>query len=485
MKRDVLHLLLASADAHRPILETGLASEAAWNAPRPDRLPKRAEVSSLDRPDASPNDLPAQRWGVVAPEGDLGDAFLQALAPLLQLREEQQKASVMSYRVAADMDAKAAMEWRDNVYRDEDVPQAVRPRYLLLLGDLHQVSIELQHVLAHSAFVGRLHFAQPSGEPDLEGYAAYARKVLAFEKDDAASKAPEVLLYTAADGSEATEWAQMLLVDPCQQLMEKYWRPKYPGMGLQVLSGEQASREELLGVAGVARAGVMLSVSHGLGRPARGWASVEEQRAWQGALVLSSQQVLTADLLRSTPFLPGGMWFCLACFGAATPPRSTFSSWLSLLSQQPTYAQQLESVLKNLPGAGERPFLAALPQAALANPQGPLAVIGHSDLSWMYGFTDPDPVYRSRASRIASVLEVLANGSRAGVALDSLMRFYRETNDSLMADYQARQDALVEELPDPIEPRKHGYRWMLRNDLRGYILLGDPAVRLSLRLTQV
>jgi hypothetical protein len=255
-------------------------------------------------------------------------------------------------------------------------------------------------------------------------------------------------------------------------------------MGLQVLSDDRAEAEELLRVAGPTRAGVLLSLSHGVGPPAHGWASAEEQRAWQGALVLTPQQVLTADMLRSTPFLPGGMWFCLACFGAATSDRSLFAPWLSQLSQQPPYARQLEPVLKSLPRAGGRPFVAALPQAALANPQGPLAVIGHSDLSWMYGFTDPDPVYRSRASRIASVLEVLANGSRAGVALDSLMRFYREANDTLMGDYQARQDALVDELPDPIEPRKHGYRWMLRNDLRGYVLLGDPAVRLSLRLTQ-
>jgi hypothetical protein len=64
------------------------------------------------------------------------------------------------------------------------------------------------------------------------------------------------------------------------------------------------------------------------------------------------------------------------------------------------------------------------------------------------------------------------------------MRYYREVNDSLMSDFQARQEALLDQLPDPIEPSKHGYRWMLRNDLRGYILLGDPAVRLPLQLAQ-
>lgn len=191
--------------------------------------------------------------------------------------------------------------------------------------------------------------------------------------------------------------------------------------------------------------------------------------------------MLSGDLLRGTPFLPGGMWFCLACFGAATPPRSLFRPWLELLGKQPAYENLLDDVLRSLPRPGERPFLAALPQAALANPEGPLAVIGHSDLAWIFGFAEVNDVSPSRASRIISALEVMANGSRAGVALDALMRFYRDVNDSLMADYQLRQDALTEGQPDPVDPERHGYRWMLRNDLRGYILLGDPAARISLR----
>jgi hypothetical protein len=484
MNREALHLLLASAETQRPVLDTGLAAETAWNAPKPERLPRRIEVPSLEQPDAAPNDLSAQRWGVIAPEGDEGDALLHALEPLIRHREREQGAPVRRYRVPANMDADASVRWRDEVYRAEDVPQEERPKYLLLLGDPYQVSLELQHVLAHGAFVGRLHFAHPSGAPDLASHAAYGEKVLAFEKGATVGQAPDVLLYTAPDGSAATEWGHRLLMEPCREELEKRWRTKRPGMGLHVLSRERAGTEELLRVAGEARAGVMLSLAHGLGAPARGWGSVEEQRALQGALALAPGQVLSGDLLRDTPFLPGGMWFCLACFGAATPSKSMFHAWLSMLAQQGAQGTPLETVLKSLPKPGERPFLAALPQAALANPKGPLAVIGHSDLAWMFSFIDTEARARSRASRMLSVLDVLAKGSRAGVALDALMHFYRDVNDSLMADYQARQDALVYERPDPVEPRRHGYRWMLRNDLRGYLLLGDPAVRLPLEKAQ-
>ncbi|MCP3142238.1 hypothetical protein [Pyxidicoccus xibeiensis] len=480
-RAEVLHLLLSHADGRRPFLEQGLPAEAAGRAPEPERVPGRADVPWLEAPEALPDDLPAQRWGVIAPEGREGDAMRQAVAPLIQHRAGEQGAEVRLYRAPANLDALGAVKWRKTQYRIESEPEAERPKYLLILGDLHQVSIELQHVLAHGAYVGRLHISRPSGEPDLEGYTAYANKVRAFETDTAASEAPDVLLFAADDGSNATRWGRELLVEPCQKLVEQRWMPKRPGLRLQVLSHEQARLEQLLRAAATARAGVMLSVSHGLGLPTPAEASVEEQRARQGALDLGGGQVLAREQLRDTPFLPGGMWFSLACFSAATPPRSMFHPWLAQLAQQKVYESPLDAVLQCLPRPDARPFVTALPQAALSNPRGPLAIIGHSDLAWMFSFSEGEAVLQSRASRIASVLEVLSKGSRAGVALDTLMRVYRDANDDLAADAHVRRQAELDGAPDPVDPREHAYRWMLRNDLRGYILLGDPAARLSFR----
>jgi hypothetical protein len=263
--------------------------------------------------------------------------------------------------------------------------------------------------------------------------------------------------------------------------MRTRWKAKRPALNPRLVAYEGASPEALVHAAGEARAGVMLSVTHGLGRPAQGWASPEEQRATQGALSVGPGVALTGELLRHTPFLPGGLWFSVACFGAATPAKSAFHAWLSQLAQAGAYPGSPESVLASLPGAGERPFMAALPQALLANEQGPLAIIGHSDLAWMLSFTDADSPASSRASRILSALEVMANGSRAGVALAALMRAYQAVNDSVMGGYQAREDALVYGISDPTDPVRHGLLWMQRNDLRGYLLLGDPAVRLRVK----
>jgi hypothetical protein len=74
----------------------------------------------------------------------------------------------------------------------------------------------------------------------------------------------------------------------------------------------------------------------------------------------------------------------------------------------------------------------------------------------------------------------MIRGSRAGVALEALLRFYRETNDTLMASYQLEADARVQGRADPTDREERGHLWMLRNDLRGYVLLGDPAARLPL-----
>jgi hypothetical protein len=435
-------------------------------------------VPTRQSPDAGRNDLAAQRWGVIAPEGAVGDALLRVIAPLVAHREKEQGAPVKMYRVPEDMDAAASVRWKQQVLQAEAVPEEERPWYLLLLGDLHHVSIELQQVLAHEACVGRLHVGRPDGEPDLAGYGAYVKKLLDWEQRPAGEEAPDVVLYTARDGTAATEGGHQFLMEPCRQSLGTGWKTKRLVLDVPY---DASSPEALLRAAGQARAGVMLSVTHGLSRPEQGWASPEEQRALQGALSVGPGQELTGEHLRNTPFLPGGMWFPVTCFGAATPARSAFHAWIAQLAKAGAFAGPASSVLWSLPGAGERPFVAALPQALLANEQGPLAIIGHSDLAWLISFLDEENPSSSRASHILSALKVLTNGSRAGLAHFALMRAYREANDSLMAGYQARADALLYGHPDPTDPVRQGMLWLRRNDLRGYVLLGDPAARLAVK----
>jgi hypothetical protein len=485
---DDLQLLLVHAENNRPALEHGLPGDALQHAPRPSRGPRSADAFSWDAPDQDPNDLAHQRWGVVAPEGKAGDLMLEAVAPLVRQREQEQRAGARIYRVPPDMNARDAVHWRNEIYRDEKVSEAERPRYLMMLGDLHHVSLELQQVMAHSAFVGRVHVGDTGGEPDADGYAAYAAKAVKYARSSENTEqapTPRLLLYVANDGTMATTLGNLQLVEPCRAALEKR-------------AGDSAAMREVarvishdpfdgsppgafLRAAETSGPTILLSVTHGQGAPPDGWRSATRQRAQQGALMLGDRSILDAETLRGQSFLPGGMWFCLACFGAGTPQQSVFHAWLSSLVNRGDVPDRiLAPVLASLPGPGDpRPFIAAMPQAALANPHGPLAMIGHVDLAWTYSFSDPRNLDRRIHSRILSVLDAWLRRARAGVALDALMRFYRETNDGLMELYQAQADAQVDGLPDPTDPAERAKLWMLRNDLRGYVLLGDPAARLS------
>ncbi len=518
-----IELLLARADDGQPALNHGLPADSVGSAPRPKKAARTAEMPTWDAPEADPNDLPLQRWGVIAPSGPYGDAMLAAIAPLIQLREQEQAAPAHIYRVDADMDAKAAVKWRDDVYRAADVPEHERPRYLLILGDLDQVSLSLQQTLAHSAFVGRLHVGDTKGtpnqsQPDLSGYASYAAKVVAHARrasPEAAdpSAGPELLFFTADDGTAATANGYRRLVVPCLECA-RAWRQNGKLAAAHVRElGLSDGADSAVGTATAGttiddvgaflqvtagpRPAVLLSLSHGVGAPRRGWRSSARQRAQQGALLLGRDHraLLDAEAVSTGPFLPGGLWLCVACFAAGTPADSAFYPWLARLAQASastnnsadasasTGRYQLQAVLASLLAAGARPFIAAMPQAALANPQGPLAMIGHMDLAWSYGFADtgrrkPGRLPKSRSARMMSALKAWVQGARAGIALDALLRFYRETNDALTVSYQAQADARVWQRPDPTDPIERSHLWMLRNDLRGYVLLGDPAARL-------
>jgi hypothetical protein len=195
-------------------------------------------------------------------------------------------------------------------------------------------------------------------------------------------------------------------------------------------------------------------------------------------MVVRQGEILDAERVRGQPFLPGGAWFYVACLGAGTPKASVYLEWLNDLKAKGAYGGSPKAVLDSLPANGERPFLATLPQAALANPNGPLAVFGHVDLTWTYGFSGTANPSESRKGRFLEPLKLLVRGRRAGTALDKLMVSYRETNHALLESYQAEKQASA---PGGFDPKERARLWMLRNDLRGYVLLGDPAARLPLR----
>jgi hypothetical protein len=456
---ETLEVLLAHAAGGRSTLIAGLpaAFAAATTPTRPKRSREDALLLSYDSTD--PNDIAVQRWGVIAPDGPGGDAALEAIRPLVMRREEEQGAKAIIHRVPPGMDRNAAVEWKEQVFHDENLREDEVPRYLLLLGDLDGVSLDLQNVMASSAFIGRLHAREP------EGSRAYVEKIQRWEAKPPEVEPPELVCFVAGDGSAATTQGRRALVDPS---LEIAMRRLPEGLSITHLDDPRA----LLDAASRERPGVLFSLCRGLGPP---WESAMEQCKRQGALVVGPNgETLTADDVGSRPFMPGGLWLSVASFGAATPETSLFSEWLGRLAEAGTPGETTSALLGAAPKQG-RAFLADLPLAALANPDGPLAVIGQADLAWVQAPAEKDPLARVIGRLI---LEIAASRARVGVGVDALQREYRRVNDELLAIFEMERDARESGREFNIDASRRFMAWIARNTLRSFMLLGDPAARL-------
>ncbi|MBK8262565.1 MAG: hypothetical protein IPK80_14680 [Nannocystis sp.] len=467
-----LNLLLSYAEEREPVLAEGLPHDSAGE--------ERAEgdgLTGLSFYDlgAAGNDVGAQGWGVIAPEGKRGDELLARIQPLIAARGQMQDEPIRIYRVPPRMSLEEAQRWRQDVYNNDE-PDKI-PRYQLMLGDLHEVPLELQQVQNPEGFVGRLAFS------DLEGYDAYVDKLLQWERSPSAVTDPKAVFYTVHDGTGATRVGHKGLIKP---VVEQARAMKAEGRFAageirEVGRADDPTPDELFAAAAGLEAGVLFTMSHGEGAPRKGWSSARAQLLGQGAMSFGSGGHLPGRDIEGKVFAPGGVWFMFACFGAGTPTRSKFYHWLAQLAAKGQFRGRPDAVLASLPKGEQRPFIAALPQAALASPDGPLAVIGHLDLAWTYSFMEIDQgKSQGRPAKYYNLLKSLVRGDRVGVALQELERFYNDKNQELTDLYDLAEEAQQTGGKDPVDKAKIGHLWMVRQDLSGYILLGDPAAQLPL-----
>ncbi len=468
-----IELLLVRHGEQRPVLSQSLPPIAASSG----AVQREALVDGVLRDDLSdPQDLVKQGWGIVITDDEHGSRLLSAVEELCNARKEQQGRNIKVYCVPAGMNAERAALWKRQVYWDAKVRPEERPRYLLILGDLDGVSLEFQQIVGADVFVGRLAF------PDTDGFSAYARKVVLWEKEPSTEKLGRALFYTVNDGTAATTTAARRLVSPLMATSQESQRNGYlRAAEMTSIPYEGGANDPIsLLVSRLAQLSPSLffSVSHGLGPPRGGFDSAHERRALQGAMCFENGKTLSGNDLAGQSFLPGGVWFMLSCYGGATPSTSAYHRWLKELRQNDAYRDSVDVVLEGLPRAGERPFVAALPQTLLANPRGPLAVIAHADLAWSCSFEEWG-VKQGHSERFSGLVTGIVNAQRVGTAFHDLYRFLGETNTELLTRYD------LDEAPDNPDWRIERSRlWMQRNDLAGYMLLGDPAVRLPLAGTR-
>jgi hypothetical protein len=227
---------------------------------------------------------------------------------------------------------------------------------------------------------------------------------------------------------------------------------------------------------------VLFTLSHGINTTG----DVEKIRRERGKLRFDSNEYLTAEMAAHESVLPGGVWFMFACFGAATPARSLYWQWLDrAFAGCSRFAIDLakRNALETLADASLTPFVSALPKALLANPKGPLAVVGHADYAWPASYdllvgTGADPW--ERFMRIPSLLAAPYYHKRVGSAF-SIFRSLHTIDEVLNGWYKDIDEAQQRGTTANVDSHELGKLWMHRQDLAQYILLGDPAIRLPLK----
>lgn len=412
---------------------------------------------TLAAPGADPNDLGLQRWAVVVTNDNDGKSLLEATETLIKSRAEEQGLSFedVILRVEPRLSAEQAFRWKLETYLT--IPEPERPRYLMILGDFSGISLDFQRVMSDRSFVGRVAFDEPSD------YKAYAEKVIESEKrDDSGRKtAPRMLFLSTGDGTQAITSGQQFLIDPGREMCTR-WKGDGAFNARSIDFETTQSIDDFYFAINAEDPSVLLSMSHGYGVDT----DAKNQRAQQGALIFTDKQRLIADAIKSGDFLPEGIWVFFACFSAGTPKNSMYTPWMN--------SSAIEAYL-----AKDSAFVASLPKAVLANPKGPLAVIGHVDLAWSVSYSTIRQT--SRAQRFVEMLRTLCHGHRVGVGLDVLHQYFRQSNYQLTADFALETNAKRSGQKYQIDSTTRRWTWMLRNDLINFILLGDPAARLPLK----
>lgn len=148
--------------------------------------------------------------------------------------------------------------------------------------------------------------------------------------------------------------------------------------------------------------------------------------------------------------------FHFACYGAGMPSHDRF----------------IHKPGTPPPVIADSPFIAALPKALLAHPQGgALACIGHVERAWGYSISTPKA--GPQLLPFQNAIGRLLTGQPVGYAMKDFYERYAAlstTLTNLLERLDFNQDATSD--------RELATTWIERNDAEGYIILGDPAAHL-------
>lgn len=423
--------------------------------------------------EADARDLAATGWGVVFAY-DADPALQEALSPLLALRQEQ---AGERFKVFAGADGYRPHESKNDFLERHGMgPGPVNPDkvpyYLLIVGDPVSIPYRFQYQLDVQYAVGRIHFDQ------IEDYARYARSVQ--QAESGVRLAPRAAFFGVGNNDDrATSMSSEYLVKPLAEKIaasKAQWLAQaksndFPDWQVETILKDEATKARLASLLGSDGAPALLfSASHGVGFPN----GDPRQEPHQGALICQDwpgpqlwHEPIPRDFyfagedLSQNENMLGTIAFFFACYGAGTPQLDEFAP--QIWRDQPERRE-----------IAPHDFVAGLPRRMLSLPKGgALAVVGHVERAWGVSF------YWGKAGAQTQVFEdcferLMKGNYPIGYALEVFNNRYAELSSDLSSELVE-----IKQFFKKPDDRKLAQMWTANNDARNYVIVGDPAVRLS------
>jgi len=410
-----------------------------------------------------PDDVKRAGWAIVFPK-DIKPEIRQALQPLIEHRRAQvgDDARVKELTYLPTEDASGWLA-RNGASWGNVKPTQV-PYYLLWVGPPDLMPFEVSHEIDSDYCLGRLDFDTP------EEYGRYARSIVEYETAKAVRNTREAVFFgTRHPFDQATQlsadWLVTALADgvpaSASAPAEKAIAAQL-GFRQRKFVGDVATRETLLQLLGGVEPtpSLLFTASHGMVWPSGNANQFANQGAllcqdWPGFGSVAPEHFVSGTNVTDTARVHGLMTFHFACFGGGTPREDLY---VFERGQQP-------------PPIAPRPFTAALPRRLLAHPGGSaLACIAHVERAWgssITGITSSPQILPFQRA-IAQILI----GKPVGLAVQEFNDLSATLSDALSTLLGKAYQGI------PVDDVALAYTWMQRNDAAGFVLLGDPAVKL-------
>ena len=396
-------------------------------------------------------------WGVIFPQ-EYDTAIIEALSELL---DHRQAAAGERFQRFMGADGYHPGDRAHDFLQRQGIGSGDRhwekvPFYLLIVGSPTEIPFAFQYQLSLNYAVGRVHF------DSLAAYARYAHSVVMAETAGPVKSPIATFFGVTHPNDPATRYSTQHLIEPLYEAI----RTEANAWKVFLFTADEATKEKLQQLVGGAETPTfLLTASHGIH-----YARPDPDRIDKsGSLVCGNypgpesrrkpdeqpNYYLTAEDIDDEARLLGLIAFFFASNSAGT----------AALDEQGLERKHYHA------------FISKLPQRLMSHSKGgALAIIGHVDPIYTYSFRG----LGQENSRDPSLYTKLIGGLQRGYTVGKAMEAFRNRYvgfTSQFAELAMESDLNQETINIP--DYENTYTAML--DMRNFVVLGDPAVRINVR----